>query len=386
MTIRRAAAVAGSTLPAVAAVVLFAAALAEIAVDQPADGWGGGTAAAIVVAAFGTLPVAFCRQRPLLAAGLVLTACGVAIGLVAPVQAPFEPFVALLVVFFAVGSRAPARSSVAAVSLVVAGGIGVALADLNAGPSNTLPAVVLVVGAWAAGAALGRRGRQAGELERVAHELTEERSERERAAIATERARIARELHDVVAHNVSVIVLHAEAGRRGLDDRERAGEAFDTIETVGRQTVDELRRLLGMLRHDDELVLAPPPSLEHLDVLAEQVRRAGLEVAVAISGTRNGIQPGLDVAAYRIVQEALTNVLKHAQARRATVDVEYTPDTVTLVVGDDGVGGDPSTADGHGLLGMRERATVYGGSFDAGAAPDGGFVVRAVLPLRDAPL
>jgi signal transduction histidine kinase len=223
---------------------------------------------------------------------------------------------------------------------------------------------------------------RARQFEEVAVELAAEREERERAAIARERARIARELHDVVAHNVSVMVLHAEAGRRSLRDAERVAESFGTIETVGRQTVDELRRLLGMLRHDEELALSPPPSLLHVDELAEHVRRTGLSVEVDVSGRRNGVAPGLDVAAYRIVQEALTNVLKHARAASATVAIEYGEQAVRIEVTDDGVGPAPAAEGGQGLIGMRERTALYGGRLESGSGPAGGFLVRAVLPLR----
>jgi signal transduction histidine kinase len=381
--VRRALAIAQAAFWPLLAIALFAASIVEIALDEGGNGWNGHWSIAVAVAALATLPLALSARFPLAAAATLTVGAAVAIAAVAPGQAPFEPFVALLLGFFAVGAQVPSRRSVVAVSLLAVAGLGVAAAGLNAGASNTLPAVVLVVLAWGAGAVLARRAGRTRELEEMTRELSEERAERERAAVAGERSRIARELHDVIAHNLSVVVLHAEAGRRSLDDRERVAETLETIENVGRQTVDELRRLLGILRADEEPALAPPPSLLHLDVLADHVRRAGLDVDVTVSGERNGISPGLDVAAYRIVQEALTNALKHARATRATVAVAYGRDRVEIEVADDGIGAAaPSPADpgAHGLVGMRERTSLYGGTLAAGARETGGFAVRAVFP------
>ncbi|HET7046363.1 MAG TPA: histidine kinase [Gaiellaceae bacterium] len=366
------------------AALLLAGSLVEIASGARLNGWGGGVPVAVVVAILGCAPLALTTRFPLPVAALLAATGGIEIGLIAPDQAPFEPFVALVVAFYGVGVRVATRASVAAVVTVAAAGVGVIFAGLNAGASNTLPAIVWVAAAWGGGRVVRARTTRAAELEDMTIELAVEREERERAAVVSERARIARELHDVVAHNVSVIVLHAEAGKRALGGERRTQEAFDTIESVGRETVDELRRLLGILRRDEELTLAPPPSLAHLDLLVESVRQAGVPVELAVSGTRNGLSPGLDLAGYRIVQEALTNVLKHARARRVAVTVVYAADGLELEVSDDGDGGAPADAGGgHGLVGMRERAALYGGSLRAGPRPGGGFGVRAVLPLRD---
>jgi len=235
-------------------------------------------------------------------------------------------------------------------------------------------------GVWLAGRAIRhRRLREA--------ELVVERDEKAVAAVAEERARIARELHDVVAHAVSVIVLQARGGRRVLDDDPAEARAvFDTIEQTGKQALVEMRRLLGLLRADDgELALAPQPSLGQLNRLAAQVREAGLPVEVAIEGEPVELPPGVDVSAYRIVQEALTNALRHAGPASARVLVRYGADELELEITDDGPGSVNGDGDGdgggHGLVGIRERVVVYGGDLSAGSRPGGGYALRARLPL-----
>jgi signal transduction histidine kinase len=206
------------------------------------------------------------------------------------------------------------------------------------------------------------------------------------AAIVEERARIARELHDVVAHAISVIVLQARGGRRLLDSEpEETRGALDTIEHTGQQALVEMRRLVGLLRESDEaLELAPQPTLSQLDHLVAQVRAAGLPVEVAIEGEPVELPPGVDLSAYRIVQEALTNALKHAGPTRARITLDYGTDGLDVDVADDGVGagngGNGGNGGGYGLAGIRERVAVVGGDLDAGPRPGGGFAVHARLP------
>ena len=200
-------------------------------------------------------------------------------------------------------------------------------------------------------------------------------------ATADERARIARELHDIVAHHLSVIVLQA-AGIRASG--RPAGPSLEKIENSARQALAETRCLLGVLRDpDEEITLAPQPGICELDALADSVRAVGLPVNLVISGDRAELPAAVDVSVYRIVQEALTNVLKHAGPARAEVTVGCAEEAVTIEVTDNGTGepGDPASAFGHGLAGMRERATVFGGELAAGPRPGGGFAVRARLPL-----
>jgi signal transduction histidine kinase len=213
--------------------------------------------------------------------------------------------------------------------------------------------------------------------------LVDEHEGRTAEAIADERARIARELHDVVAHAISVIVLQARGGRRMLGEHpEETRSALDAIERAGEQALGEMRRLLGMLRDTDErMALAPQPGLGRLEELAAEVGTAGLPVDVRVEGEPVDLPPGVDVSAYRIVQEALTNSLKHAGPARATVVVRYIPDALEVEVMDDGRGNGAGVGSGHGLAGIRERVGAYGGDLEAGAHPEGGFRVRARLKL-----
>jgi signal transduction histidine kinase len=203
-------------------------------------------------------------------------------------------------------------------------------------------------------------------------------------AVAAERARIARELHDIVAHHLSVVVLQA-AGARASG--KPAGPSLEKIENSARQALDETSRLLNVLRDPDEdAVLAPQPATGELDALAASVRAAGLPVNLVIDGNLAALPAVVDVSVYRIVQEALTNVLKHAGPARAEVTIECTAGSVTIEVTDNGTGqhGNGSPGGGHGLAGMRERAAVFGGELTAGPRPGGGFAVRARLPLGGA--
>ena len=201
--------------------------------------------------------------------------------------------------------------------------------------------------------------------------------------MADERARIARELHDAVAHSIGVVVLQARGARKTMQsDPEAALEALDAIEATGTQALAEMRRLVGVLRQaDDGMDLSPPPSLRHLDALVDRVRAAGLPVELTIEGTPIELAPGIDLSAYRIVQEALTNALAHAGPATASVRVRYDEDQLALEIADTGVGARQPDPSGHGLIGMRERVSLYDGRLETDVRPGGGFVIRARLPL-----
>ncbi len=220
-----------------------------------------------------------------------------------------------------------------------------------------------------------------GDRESRARLAERERDVAAREAVVEERARIARELHDAVAHSVSMMVIQAGAERRVLADGSTR-EVLQTIEEIGRTALTEMRRLVGMLRTDSSDRLAPQPTLADLPTLMTQVREAGLPVEFRVEGERRELPVGIELSAYRIVQEALTNALKHAGRAHAAVSVRYGPDSLELEIADDGAG---TSADvpggGHGLAGIRERVTLYGGKFDASARRDGGCAVRALLPL-----
>jgi signal transduction histidine kinase len=240
--------------------------------------------------------------------------------------------------------------------------------------------------AWFSGLSIHVRANQAALLEERNALLEARREAEKRSAVAEERARIARELHDVVAHSVTVMTVQAGAVRRLLgDDRAREREALETVEATGRQALVEMRRLLGVLRETDgdaARSLGPQPGLAALDALVAQVRRAGLPVELAVAGDHPQLPPGVDVTAYRVVQEALTNALKHGgRGARARVEVRFDPDAVELEVENDGRVAGPGDGLGHGLVGMRERVGIFGGTLEAAARDGGGFLVRARLPL-----
>ena len=223
-----------------------------------------------------------------------------------------------------------------------------------------------------------------GDRERRLQLAERERDVAAREAVVEERARIARELHDAIAHNVSMMVVQAGAERQVLDpDHGSTREVLETIEKIGRGALTEMRRLVGMLRSDSADPLTPQPGLDDLSTLVAQVREAGLPVDLRVEGERRDLPVGIELSAYRIVQEALTNALKHAGDARATVHVRYGADSLELEIVDDGPGAPaPVASGGHGLAGMRERVALYGGRLDAGRRPSGGFSVRVLLPIR----
>jgi signal transduction histidine kinase len=237
---------------------------------------------------------------------------------------------------------------------------------------------------WLAGFALRERAEQAEAAEERAAQAEREREAAARVAVAEERARIARELHDIVAHAVSVMVLQVGVVRHKLpDELAEDADALRGVERTGRAALTEMRRLLGAMRRDgDDVELAPQPGLDSLTALLEDVGRAGLPVRLHVEGEPVPLPPAVDLSAYRIVQEGLTNALKHAHAGHADVTIRYRNDGLLLEVRDDGVGAATSDGLGHGLFGIRERVKIYGGEMTAGAAPEGGFVLEARLPLE----
>jgi signal transduction histidine kinase len=302
-------------------------------------------------------------------------------------QPPLTPFLATLLAFFALGAFATQREL--AVAGPIAGGLLLAeeVGALTAGrhPGDVVPALALWTAALTVGRLLHYRRAEAKSAEARAELAEDERDERARLAVAMERTRIARELHDVVAHNLSVIVIQAAAEARSAAGDSR--ETLRTIERTGRETLTELRDLLGLLRTTDDAtaLMAPPPSLGQLDVLVSQLRVAGLRVDVEVEGVPVALPAGLDLSAYRIAQEALTNALKHAPGAGVRLRLTYRADAVVVEVTDDGrARGVPTPrvgGSGHGMVGMRERVLLYGGRFAAGPDGDGGFAVRAELPL-----
>jgi signal transduction histidine kinase len=238
--------------------------------------------------------------------------------------------------------------------------------------------------AWVAGYAMRERAEQAEAAELRATHAELERESAARVAVAEERARIARELHDVVAHAVSVMVLQVGAVRHKLPQAlEEDRDALGRVERAGRTALAEMRRLLGAMRREgDDLELAPHPGVDRLDSLLDDVGRAGLPVQLHVDGDPFPLPRAIDLSAYRIVQEGLTNALKHARASQADVTFHYRSDELQIEVRDNGDGRSTSDGLGHGLVGMRERVKIYGGEMTADTAPEGGFVLGARLPLE----
>jgi signal transduction histidine kinase len=294
------------------------------------------------------------------------------------------PFVAAVMASVAFGLIPDRRLSVAGWSAVVA---AAAVVDYQttAAFSDFFWTTLILTLAWFFGVALGTRTEQARELGLRVEAAERDRTLAAERATTEERSRIARELHDVVAHSVSVMVVQASGVRRLLkEDQEREREALVSVEQIGRQALTEMRRMLGVMRTGEEqpAALAPQPGLQHLDRLIAQVEEAGLPVTLHIEGERPDLSPGVDLSAYRIVQEGLTNALKHAKGAHADVVIRYIDGLVQLEISDDGVGTPNGTPGGHGLVGMRERVAVYGGTLEAGPRDGGGFVLRAELPME----
>jgi signal transduction histidine kinase len=367
--------------------VLFA--LAQLTEAALADD-AGVRAVTLVFALLTPIPLVFAWRAPLaslLAVDLLFLVDAVLGGRL--LNASQVAVLLCVVGVFLVGLRAPARhlliGVVAAVGLLTA----TALLEGVSGDlvSGTAWVAIIPVGIPAlAGRVLRSRNALNRRLDEQAREIERNRAEREAAAVLGERTRIARELHDVVAHDVSVMLVQAAAAKRTVPaDPERARAAIAAVEDTGREALGELRRLLGVLRRGDEqLALAPQPSLERIGALVQRMRATGLPVELEVAGDPVHLPPGVDAAAFRIVQEALVNVVRHAAATRAVVRVDYEPEAVELVVSDDGGGVDGPIRDGRGLVNLRERVALYGGELRAGRRRPRGFELRARLPVGEA--
>jgi signal transduction histidine kinase len=267
--------------------------------------------------------------------------------------------------------------------VVVAGAATIVLHDPSHDPGDLVFTPLLFGIGWLVGYALRERTEQSEAAQERATRAERERESAARVAVAEERARIARELHDVVAHAVSVMVLQVGAVRHRMPETEKENrEALTNVEQAGRSALVEMRRLLGAMRRDDEQAeLVPHPGVADLDRLVNDVRAAGLAVTLQIHGEPVELAPALELSAYRVVQEALTNILKHAHARRADVEVHYGAGDLRVEVRDDGRGPAGGDGLGHGLVGIAERVKIYGGDMATGSAPGGGFRVCARFPL-----
>jgi signal transduction histidine kinase len=295
----------------------------------------------------------------------------------------FMAFLAGAAAVFLMALLRDRRQAVAGLAIVFGAEAFVARTDPNGGIGDFVFSNIVFGVVWIVGFSLGRKFEEADEAKERAARAEREREQEARTAVAEERARIARELHDVVGHSVSVMTVQASGVRRLLrPDQEREREALLVVERTGREALAEMRRMVGVLRRPEEApALAPQPSLGHLSRLVDQAREAGLPVELRIEGEATQLPAGVDLTAYRLVQEGLTNVVKHAHATRAEVLVNYGDGYLEVTVNDDGQGVGNGDGGGHGLVGMRERVSVYGGELDAGPQTGGGYRLRAKLPL-----
>ena len=365
---------------AVLAAALLAVLAAELALKTPAPGESAPGWVAYAWAPAITAPIAVHRRWPVVA---VLVAGAAVVGYAAGHYAAFPGYAAFALVFVVSLHTGRGRGALAFATMALAIGLALALQTEHTVTASTW--VVSLLGlavAWLAGENLRtRQSRMAAWRERAVR-LEADREERARQAVAEERLRIARELHDVVAHSMSVIAVQAGVAHHVIDSRpELARQALSTVETNTRAALVEMRRLLGVLRSPGEpsASLVPAPGLADVPVLMDQFFEAGLRVEMEVSGEPAGVPDGVDLSAYRIVQEGLTNVLRHG-GPAARLDIFYDTGLVRVTIEDDGPGGEPAAEPGHGLIGMRERVAVFGGTFTAGPRPGGGFDLRATLP------
>jgi signal transduction histidine kinase len=326
------------------------------------------------------LPLAWQRDRPLEAA-LAISVMWIVVALVGvDTNIITANFGLVFGPVFCVGRFEPPRRAVIGLA---AFWIGLPVSDAVIGgfdPSDFVALIMFVVPAWGLGRVLRSRSELVEELAAVNEAIAGQREARALDAVAQERARIARELHDIVAHALSVMVLQAAGARLAVSrDPDASVGALRVVEQAGRDAVSEMGRLLGMLRGDGEAI----GGLARLDELVERARLAGLALEVTVEGSSEGLAPTVDLTAYRIAQEAVTNAVKHAAPTRATLSVRVSPDVLDVVVEDEGHPERTHRGEGtgHGLLGMRERAELHGGVVEAAAVAGGGFRVHARLPV-----
>ena len=382
--------------------ILITLAFAVLALLNLYVNWGTGSGLssffAVLLTLFVILPLAFRRRYPL----GILIFMTLAVIIFREFDIPESPFInyALLLAFFNAGAYAPPRfrnwgRSVCV--LMVIGFLTYSIFFQQRGsdvPTQTilyqisavLLNVFLFAAAWWIGEVFRIRNQRELELQERTRQLEKERDENARRAVMDERVRIARELHDVVAHHVSVMGIQAGAARRILKQQpEKANDVLSQIEASSRQAVAELQRLLGFLREENHVDdIAPQPGLKQLQFLLDQMRLTGLSISVKKEGQEISLPPGVDLSAYRIVQEALTNTLKHAGQVNADVTIRYLRGAVELEIKDNGnaTQSEPDReSKGRGLIGMRVRVSLHGGEFFAGRLPQGGFSVKAKLPF-----
>jgi signal transduction histidine kinase len=338
-----------------------------------------------VLAASAVIPLAWRRRSPFLALG-VMTGSLLLIGLIGkPQQSGLEFALALMLGLYSVAAHGRGHEpALGALIVLAAGGIYEWLAWTDGDTAIDVLVPYLLFGAsWIAGREVAHHRAAAAALEAQSALVEEARQRDAETAVGRERTRIARELHDIVSHGISIMGLQAAAARRTLaPGQHEQREALLVVERMGREALAEMQRLLGVLRTGDDLAGREPlPALSSIQRLVDESRCAGLQVDLAIEGETRPLPAGIELTAYRVVQEALTNVRKHAFGASACVRLQYLPEAVRVVVVDNGPGRLNEGASGHGLIGMRERVTLHGGELRAESSEAGGFVVDALLPV-----
>jgi signal transduction histidine kinase len=346
---------------------------------------GGATALNVITACALTLPLAWRRRFPFAVASVI--AAAIVVGdLSSGWDGSVISFDCAIIAAYSAGAHARQRHAAAALAVLLAANLVDALgAPGNRAGNLALGLVVFSLVPWLVGQALRRERQRTATMHELATQLEAEREARARDAVAAERGRIARELHDIVAHAISVIAVQADAASKLLrHDPARAQEPLDVVQETARGALVEMRQLVGLLRDSDSPVapLEPQPGVAELEQLVEGARKSGIPVQLETAGATRPLPPSVDLAVYRIVQEALTNVRKHAGAARAHVQITYEPDVLTIDVSDNGRGGEPNGNGGHGLVGIGERVNLLGGRIETGRRAEGGFAIHAQLPIE----
>jgi signal transduction histidine kinase len=331
---------------------------------------------AVVLGCVAMAALAWRRAFPLSVAALVVTAV-----ILTDPTGELSVLLSLVLASFTVGAEAEPPRSHVGLAVIVVPFVAASISDALE-PSDLAAALVFLVGPWAVGSMLRQRTVRTEEALARVEEAEREREREAAEAAASERTRIARELHDIVSHSISVVTIQTQAVRRRLGpDHAREAADLAAVEATAREAMAELRRLFGMLRATgDDAALAPQPGLDELGRLAEAARTPDVDLELRTEGAPRPLPPGVDLAAYRILQEGLTNALRHSGATWVEVLVRYTSTAIELRVDDDGRGGDTGSG-GHGLVGVRERVALYDGRVMAGSRPGGGFRLLATLPL-----
>lgn len=369
---------------------ILVAGILEASLARHSEFFPGPLWAHVLLMTAGAAPLLFRRRFP---SAVVIAVTGATVAYSVAVydlsgQPPIEPFLSMLVAYYsaAVYSRGANDDLITAVSAVAFLAEEVGALTAGRAPGDILPAILFVAVLWGLGRVVRSRHHLVIQLENRNLLLESQRAAEAKVAVDRERSRIARELHDVIAHSLSVMVVQASAERRVLPrDAESTRSVFLSIEQAGREALAELRRLLGIIRKEEgPAPLTPQPGLSQIDALVGSARTAGLKVDVETEGTKRTIPSSIDLSAYRIIQEALTNVIKHAHASRIDIRICYLDHDIELEVNDDGDGPKNGPASGFGLVGIGERISLYGGSLEVGRSATGGFRLVTRLPAVSA--